>query len=483
MPKTAAEITADAIATLLSATSAVTNLHPGSVVRSLLDALGAESARLDKEIVDAAQVAQLNAPYAIWDIAPLPAQPSVYQLTFSNATSAAVSVPAGTLVAVPSSLLQWSTGATISVPALSGGTPGTATVTATCQTAGSGTNVPANTITALVSPITGISVTNASGQAVTRGSDAETQTQTQGRLANKVNSIHRGDADAVALGALTANLTDAAGNITEQVVKALSVDLSGGKAVVFVWGSNGVPSSSLITQTQNVVNGYTDQTGPHNGYKAAGVIATVQSAVENTQNVSIQVLPAPGYTLPGITSQVQGAIASFFDAMDIEQGFSLSNFIRAILRVPGASDVVVTVPPGSLPGLPYVATPTVAPTLTAASGSTAFAAGTYEVGYTFTNERGETQLSPTASVTLTAGQQIQVSALTPLPLGATAVNYYLSTAAGGTTLAYDANGSGAQIDLTALPASGAASTPSANTCAIHGNLYVLGTVSVTAMPT
>ncbi len=482
MPKTAAEITADAIATLLSATSAITNLHPGSVVRSLLDALGAEAARLDQETVDAVRSAVLNSAYATWDIAPLPAQPSVYQLTFTNSTSSAVTIPAGTLATVPNSLLQWATGATISVPAQSGQTPGAATVTANCQTAGSGTNVPGNTITALVSPISGISVTNASGQAVTPGADAETQTQTQARLANAVNSIHRGDANALALGALTAELTDSAGNVTEQVVKALADDLSAGEAIVFVWGSLGSPSSALITQTQNVVNGYTDQTGVHPGYKAAGVIATVQSAVQNTQSVAVQVLPQSGYMLSGITSQVESAITAFFTALDIEQGFSLSNFIRAILRVPGTSDVTVTQPSSSLPGVPYVSSPTTAPSVTAMAGTTSLAAGSYDVGYTYTSEWGETEMSPLRGpVTLTAGQQIQVAALTPLPIGATGVNYYLSIAAGSSTLAYDASGSGAQIDLVALPASGAASPPAANTCAIHGNLYTAGTISVTAM--
>lgn len=109
-----------------------------------------------------------------------------------------------------------------------------------------------------------------------------------------------------------------------------------------------------------------------------------------------------------------------------------------------------------------VATPTTAPTPTAVAGSTALVAGTYTAAYSFVTADGlETGLSPTANVTLTAGEEIQVSAIT-LPTGAASVNYYLSEAAGSSTLLFDANGDGAQTDLTALPAATASAVPTVN---------------------
>lgn len=120
----------------------------------------------------------------------------------------------------------------------------------------------------------------------------------------------------------------------------------------------------------------------------------------------------------------------------------------------------------------YVTPPSVAPVLTAEtpSSATALAAGTYTVGYTWTTADGGTPLSPTASVTLTAGQAIQVSALTlpnvgqtPPSPNATGIHYYLSEAAGSTTLLYVASGTGASVTLTALPASGAQAPPTVNT--------------------
>lgn len=123
----------------------------------------------------------------------------------------------------------------------------------------------------------------------------------------------------------------------------------------------------------------------------------------------------------------------------------------------------------------YVAPAAAAPGLTAISPSTAtsLSAGTYTVGITWITANGETPLSPTNTVTVTAGQAITVSALT-LPNitqnqpNAAGVNYYLS-AAGSTTVLYAGTQSPSEttavpaFTLTALPASGAAAPPTANT--------------------
>ncbi len=476
MPRTASEITQDAIATLLSSTPSVTNLNVGSLVRALMDALGAEASLIEQETTDQVAQAVLNAAYSIWQVAPLPAVASVYQLQLTNSTSSAIAVTQGTLAQILGGSLQWATQSPVTVPA-----NGTATVNAQCSQTGSQTNVPANTITQFVTPIPGLTVTNPSNQAVVAGADAETETETQARLSNLVASVHRGDPRAIEVGMLTANIQDSAGNITEQVTKALAKTLSSGEAVGYGYNGVGAMSSSLLTQLQDVINGYTDASGVvHPGYKAAGVICTAYDATQNAVNVSVQVLPQPGQTLSDITSQVQSAIQTFFAQLDIGQGVSLSNLILAIRQVPGVADVEITSPSASLAASPYVANPTAAPTLTAVSGSTSLAAGTYYVSFTYTNIWGQTEASPQASVTITAGQAIQVSAITP-PLGVAGVDYYLSEAAGSTTVLYDASGSGAQTNLTALPASGAAAPPSSNTAAIQGNLYVLGSVSVTQM--
>lgn len=478
MAQTQTQIATDAIAAITTSTSEVTNFNPGSVVRSLVDGFSAEAAVLEQEIQDQVSTAILNSVYQLLNIQPSGAVGSTYLLTFSLSSSASSSqtLASGTTVTIPNSSLQWAISQSITISP-----GGNQQVTATCTSTGAITNVPANTITQLVNPVSNVTVTNASAQPVVLGRDAETQVELQAQLANAINQLHKGDSSACEVAALGSQITDASGNPTEQVVKALEVDSNTkGLAYVFVYNGVGAMSQALLTQTQNLMDGYTDTNGNKIvGAKAAGVTVTVLDAPETTVNVDVAILPKYGYDITTIKPNVQNAIDTFFTNQDLGQSLSLSQLYYAILSAQGVADADITSPASTLAAVPYVSVPS-APTLTAVSGSTSLAAGTYYVEVTFTNQWGETTGSAQSSVTLTAGQAIQVSAIA-LPTGAAGVNYYLSTSAGSTTVAYDASGTGAQNDLTALPASGAASPPSTNTAAIQGNAYVLGTTNIAQM--
>lgn len=83
---------------------------------------------------------------------------------------------------------------------------------------------------------------------------------------------------------------------------------------------------------------------------------------------------------------------------------------------------------------PVIAPPTTAPTVSASSSTTSnFAAGTYKVAYSLTNNSGETVISNLATVVITAGQSIVVSPVT-LTTNATGVNYYVSLVPGSSVV-------------------------------------------------
>lgn len=95
-----------------------------------------------------------------------------------------------------------------------------------------------------------------------------------------------------------------------------------------------------------------------------------------------------------------------------------------------------------------ITNPSIAPTLSVGEASSNLPAGTYTVAYTFTNLDGETLISPTTSITLTAGQSISVSAIS-LITNATGINYYMSYIAGNSSSLFfsGSNSGGASIDL------------------------------------
>ncbi len=157
----------------------------------------------------------------------------------------------------------------------------------------------------------------------------------------------------------------------------------------------------------------------------------------------------------------------WLQAQVIDYNGSTTSADTSYFPLGGTTKHAVPLNGGVLNGKP-IANPGAQPVLTAVSGSTPLLAGTYTVGYTYISgpQGGETLLSPTQTVTITAGQGIQVGAITPPP-DVTAVNYYLSIAANNSTVAFDIQGSGAQVTLTALPAGGAASPPVSNGTTIH----------------
>ncbi|MCL6442474.1 MAG: baseplate J/gp47 family protein [Alicyclobacillus sp.] len=472
MAQTATQIATDSVAAIVSSTSAATNFNIGSLIRSIIDADAAESAVQEQQIEDQVAQAINNALAQALGMAPVDATGSVYMEQFSLDASATQSrtLPAGTAVTIPGSTLQWVTGQSITIA------PGqTVNTTVSCTSTGVITNVPANSITQLVVPVPGITVTNPSSQPIVPGQDAGTAVQVQAQLSNKTAKLQRGVPKSIEAAAVESQITDASGNPVEQVVKAMYIDATtAGEGYCYVFNGIGPMSQDLLTQTQNIVNGYIDTNGNEvEGYKPAGGFVYVTDAPQTSVTVSVAVILAYGYTLDAVQTGVQDAIQQFFDELDLGEALSLQLLGNAITAVPGVKDVNILSPATSLPAIPYVANPTTGPTLTAVTvtPSTNLAAGTYTVGYTFTNPWGETELSPTATVTIAAGQAIQVSPLT-LPVGATGANYYLSSA-GGTSVTFDISGPGGQINLTVEPSADAASPPSSNTAQIQGNAYVL----------
>lgn len=494
-PQTASTTSATGIETamvqaLLSTTHQVTNLTPGGVIRGAFDSVAQQIAALQQqqEVLFSATANSVGA--ALYQVPPVPAIGSTYTLQWSLAASAAASVTLaqGTLAAVPSTALQWATTQTLT---LAPGTSGT--VSATATTTGTVTNVPAASITQVVQPIAGLTVTNPSAQPSQAGRDAETPTALQARIQNRVAQNQRGTNKACAAGALLTTLTDGSGAVTEQVVKAQAYTFAPTAAYpkvnawCYVYNGVGPASATLLSTAQGILDtGYTDANGTvQPGFKAAGVFVTVADAPEVTQAVSATVTVAPGYTAATVESAVQTAVQTWITALDLGSAWVNSSLLQAILAVPGVADATITTPSANLPGPLYAPNPTQAPSLTATSPSpaTSLAAGTYTVAVAYQTPAGWTLASPTATVTLTAGQAIQGAAIA-LPPGVsptnTQITVYLSTAAGSSTLGAVATvASGTAWTLTTLPTSGAAAPLTTSTAQIQGWAWIAGPITIT----
>lgn len=114
-----------------------------------------------------------------------------------------------------------------------------------------------------------------------------------------------------------------------------------------------------------------------------------------------------------------------------------------------------------LPAAGILASPLTAPVVASSAGD--LSNGAYLVGYAYVNVNGKTKISPLALIAIDDDEQIDVSAVTPLPAGAVSADWFVSEEPNSTVLRFIANNSGGTFSINALPDPEAALAPSRNT--------------------
>lgn len=132
----------------------------------------------------------------------------------------------------------------------------------------------------------------------------------------------------------------------------------------------------------------------------------------------------------------------------------------------------------------YVPDPSEAPLVSVvASSNGTIPVGTYTIGYTYTvttdGSYTETKVSPTVTVSVVPGQQLQIQPIS-LPIGTTGVNYYISI---DSTLRLAGSSAGVLSYITSLPTSGATEPPTTNNATSYTIDYATGAVTFPASVT
>jgi uncharacterized phage protein gp47/JayE len=340
---TESQIVANLINTYVSLAASGDDINPGSALRSAFEAFAQELKKLYQNIGDAAAETQKSAAYTMFNFPLFPAQAAYTMVTLTAAAAPAsnIPVPAGTTVAVKGTSIQYKTPAIITWPS------GSATVSArvVCSQTGSSGNQRAGTITQLVTNITGIpDVTVTNPQAVITGSNIETSDQRANRFQQWINSLHRGDKNALVYGAKQAQLVDAYGYISERVMKAQLIEGVGSNTIYVDNGFYGA-SSDLISRCQNVIDGYIDSSGNVVvGYKAAGITTTVITAALQNITITVTAMPKPGYTFTMIQQSIIDSITDLAMALDVGESLTMAALNLAIGNTPGVLNYQIPAP-------------------------------------------------------------------------------------------------------------------------------------------
>lgn len=328
-----------------STTGKVTDLQPGSVTRTIIEAPAAEIEELYVQVFNGIKEAIPVAVYNSINFPKLPAQYASGQVTViaQTAPKGALNVPKGTTFLARDGRIYktvgdqtWPATDGAGNPMMSYTFPVVSTLPGTLQ------NASAGEINA--SPFFDPDDFAFSNTDIINGSDIESDDSRDTRFADYIASLSRGTETALIYGARSARILDAAGNIVEAVSR-VSLTILSGTVRVNIWGSNGTPSPALLQRVTDIELGYRDTNGDMvPGYAAAGI--RCQVAAMNTRSIpvtfSLEMLP--GYLLtPQIIQAVNDSLNSYLGSISGNQIVYIDDIANTALLVRGVKTSSVNI--------------------------------------------------------------------------------------------------------------------------------------------
>src|SRR5574343_76308 len=324
----------------------LTDFNPGSVTRALLEASAIEHEELYLQMYHGIVEAIPVAIYGAFDFGQQAAVAAYGYVIFYRETPAAsdIVMPSGTRVTTTTGL-SFVTAADATL--LTG--QYNVSAVARCETAGAIGTVAAGAITVLTSALTGIdAVTNPA--AFTTGADAETDEARKNRFREYIATLARGTKAAVEYGAKTAQILTT-GVVTEYVSQARCIEYDddpmtpiGAVRVVIYNGASGA-SGDLVAEAQRIVDGYDDGAGTYvPGWKAAGIVATVEPAALLLVDVVESLSILGGYDAAAVLADVEAAQRAYVATLGIGLPLIHAELIGAAMAVPGVYNCIITTP-------------------------------------------------------------------------------------------------------------------------------------------
>jgi len=330
-----ASITASIINQLRASQDKLTDFEVGSVVRTLSEANATEIEELYQKVFAGIMDAIPTSIYKTFDfevVGPAAARGTVLA-TFGTAIEAPFTVPAGTIFTTASSV-RFTSVASIDVPA--GATSCLVVVVATAE--GAVGNVGANAILGTEGFSFPIGTTLANN-AFSSGNDGQTEAERKARFAEFITSLSRSTPAAIRRAARQVRLTNEAGLLVEYVSR-VGLDERPGLVIVYLYGSDGLPSPALMELAQREIDGYSSDSASTDGYRALGVEMRVRAMSERAVPVELRIELMDGVEgTPALRNMIATELAGVFDATESGDTLYVNQLTGAALALTGVRKV------------------------------------------------------------------------------------------------------------------------------------------------
>ncbi len=332
-------IVAGALNYVRGTTTKITDLQPGGVSRTLIEAPAQEVEELYIQMFNGLLEAIPVATYRSFNFALLGAS---YASGVVTVTSLApllqpITVPKGTVFTAKDGRQYASVGELTWVV----GQP-TLRVPVQALAAGFRGNAAVDEINASpFFPATDYTISNTE---INGGSDAESEADRATRFASYIASLSRGTYESLMYALTTAVIKDDNGVMTEFVTRR-GYDYTLGFNHLYIWSNLGAPSVELLNRAQEIITGYQDAvTGQRiPGYSAAGVRTDVAAMSARRVPMTYLVGLEAGYTLtPALKQSIRNAYYSLLGSVQAGQVLRPDDVKAAALQITGVAKASVS---------------------------------------------------------------------------------------------------------------------------------------------
>lgn len=326
-------IVSDLVAWVVSHSSQITDLNPGSVIRSFCEASALCLEELYVSVYLGFRRYLENVQTDIFGLERKAGTKATANVVFGRSgTSGLVTIPIGTRLQTPSGLKF----VTTAVGTIADGNSSSNPVEAEAEAVGVAYNVASASITVMRDTVEGVETVN-NPNAATGGVDRETDYAFKKRFQAYIEGVGRTNVAGLIYGALSvAGITSASAQELFPPVANVNVRLYVDD------GSTGGVSSAKLQEVQDIIDGTGTESNP--GYRAAGVNVEVVAPSIVTQNVAVTVTVGSGIDLDQLEVDINTALTNYINTLGVGDDIIYSELIAAVMSVYGVVDCDVTTP-------------------------------------------------------------------------------------------------------------------------------------------
>lgn len=337
--KTFDQLVIDMAAWITSHSSQITDLTPGSVLRSICEGAGLclEELYVGTYLGFKRQMETIQQD--VWNFEKKGGNKATAYVIFTRVgTTGTTTIAIGTRVGTPSGLNF----VTTMVGTISPGSSVSNSVEVEAAEVGTMYNVSAVSITVMVDTVDGVVGVN-NANAATGGINIESDYEYKRRFQDYIEGLGKSNIAGLVYGAKTVS------GITSASVYELFPPVANVNAYLYIDdGSVGGVSPAKILEVQTVIDG--DGTEDNPGYRAAGVNVVVVAPSILVQNITLTATLAVGTFVDSnqVRTDINTALSDYVNNLGIGVSIIKNELIAAIMKVYGVTDCSISVPAGNV---------------------------------------------------------------------------------------------------------------------------------------